>query len=174
MLEISFVSSMRTLTERGLMLKATVIGGAALQLTGLITRPTNDCDVLDPVLDLAIVEAADAYAETREQVSAGWFNNGPISLIRTLPSQWSERLDPIFSGTAIELHTLGREDFLRSKLFAMIDRNIDLPDCVALAPTRGEWHLLLPWFDEQDGNPQLPEHVRNMLRQLALRLGYEL
>ena len=56
----------------------------------------------------------------------------------------------------------------------MIDRTIDLPDCVALAPTQDEVLALLPWLDEQDGNEQWPEHVRNMLRTLGSKLGYEL
>jgi hypothetical protein len=63
---------------------------------------------------------------------------------------------------------------LRSKLFALIDRNIDLPDCVALAPSRDELDALLPWLDEQDGNEQWPDYVRVMLGQLAQELGYEL
>lgn len=75
---------------------------------------------------------------------------------------------------ALELLTLGREDLLRSKLFALIDRNIDLPDCVALAPSRDELDALLPWLDEQDGNEQWPDYVRVMLGQLAQELGYEL
>ena len=45
------------LAERRLML--TVIGGAALQLMGVIERPTKDCDVLDPQLPAEIREAAE-------------------------------------------------------------------------------------------------------------------
>ncbi len=162
------------LRKEGLVLQATMIGGAALQLMGLITRPTNDCDILDPMLDSQILSAADAYAETQPQLSTGWFNNGPASLVRTLPGEWSQRLQPLFTGKAIQLTTLGREDLLRSKLFAMIDRNIDLPDCVALAPTRDEVLALLPWLNEQDGNERWPEHVRDMLQALGGKLGYEL
>ena len=164
------------LAERRLRLRATVIGGAALQLMGVIARATKDCDVLDPRLPAEIVRAADEFAASRvgEGLGAGWFNNGPASLLRNLPAGWEARLQRLYAGRALELRTLGREDLLRSKLFALVDRNIDLPDCVALAPTRVELHALLPWLDEQDGNEQWPQYVRTMLGQLAKDLGYEL
>jgi hypothetical protein len=65
---------------------------------------------------------------------------------------------------------LGRQDLLRSKLFALVDRNIDLPDCIALAPTRAELKALLPWLDEQDGNEHWPGYVREMLAGLERAL----
>lgn len=163
------------LVERRLTLRATVIGGAALQLMGVIARPTKDCDVLDPALPAEILQAANDFAASRaDELRRGWFNNGPSSLIRTLPPEWSRRLRPLYSGSALELLTLAREDLLRSKLFALVDRNIDLPDCVALAPTREELHALLPWLDEQDGNEEWPRYSRTVLGHLAQELGYEL
>lgn len=165
------------LAERRLTLRATVIGGAALQLMGVIERPTKDCDVLDPELPEPIREAAELFAATGvggQQLERAWLNNGPSSLIRALPPQWSQRLQPLYSGAALEIVTLGREDFLRSKLFALVDRNIDLPDCVALAPSHAELHTLLPWLDEQDANPDWPRYVRVVLGNLAQELGYGL
>jgi hypothetical protein len=165
------------LAERRLTLRATVIGGAALQLMGVIARPTKDCDVLDPpALPAEIIRAADDFAASQigEGLRPGWFNSGPASLIRTLPPGWADRLQPLYLGRALVLLTLAREDLLRSKLFALVDRNIDLPDCVALGPTREELRALLPWLDEQDGNEQWPGYVRVMLGQLAQELGYEL
>jgi hypothetical protein len=66
------------------------------------------------------------------------------------------------------------EDLLRSKLFALSDRNIDLPDCVALRPTRAEQQALLPWLGEQDANEDWPSYVRIVFGQLGQELGYEL
>lgn len=85
-----------------------------------------------------------------------------------------DELEPLYSGSALKLLTLGREDLLRSKLFALIDRNIDLPDCLALRPTRAELHSLLPWLSDQDGNEDWPRYVREVVGQLAQELGYEL
>jgi hypothetical protein len=163
------------LAERGLSLQATVIGGAALQLLGVITRPTTDCDVMAPALTPEIVQAADEFAATRTQdaLQRGWLNNGPASLASTLPPGWARRLEPLYAGGALQLWTLGREDLLRSKLFALVDRNIDLPDCIALRPTVAELETLLPWLEAQDGHSQWPTYVREVLERLAQKLGYE-
>jgi hypothetical protein len=101
-----------------------------------------------------------------------WLNNGPRSLVRVLPKGWEQRLQPAFRGKALVLLCLGRDDLLRSKLFALCDRGIDLEDCIALGPTRGELAALMPWVEEQDLNPDWPNHVRATLADLARRLGH--
>ena len=53
----------------------------------------------------------------------------------------------MFAGRAIQLCSRGRDDLLRTKLFALCDRCLDLADCVALAPI---------WLEEQDLNPNWP------------------
>ena len=124
------------LAGRALRLEAVVIGGAALNLLGVVARPTRDCDILVPALAPAITEAARAFAA--EMRTAGdtlqddWLNNGPASLARELPDGWRDRLQPLFSGAALELRALGRSDLLRTKLFALCDRGLDLGDCLAL------------------------------------------
>lgn len=74
----------RYLARRGLRLDAVIVGGAALNLLGLVSRPTKDCDVLDPVLSQEVAEAARAFAaevrEGGEVLDDGWLNNGPASL----------------------------------------------------------------------------------------------
>ena len=45
----------------------------------------------------------------------------------------------VFRGEAIELHTLGRSNLLKAKVFALCDRGFDLPDCVALNPMPANW-----------------------------------
>jgi hypothetical protein len=166
----------RYLASRGLRLDAVVIGGAALNLLGVIARATKDCDVLDPPLPPAIVEAARGFAAELRQRGEGlhddWLNNCPASLTSVLPPGWRDRLQPAFSGTAIQLRCLGRDDLLRSKLFALCDRGFDLGDCLALAPTVEELRAILPWLEQQDGHPGWPEHVRATLADLGRRLGH--
>jgi hypothetical protein len=71
----------RYLAARNLRLEAVVIGGAALNLLGVVSRPTRDCDILLPPLPAAIVEAARAFAaEVRRSggtLADDWLNNGP-------------------------------------------------------------------------------------------------
>jgi hypothetical protein len=166
----------RYLAARELRLEAVVIGGAALNLLGVISRATKDCDIIEPLLPLRIAEAARSFAaEARKRGAAlqdDWLNNGPASLVSVLPPGWRDRLQTVFSGAAIELRCLGREDLLRSKLFALCDRGFDLGDCLALAPAAGELRAILPWLEQQDGHPDWPAHVRATLADLGGRLGH--
>jgi hypothetical protein len=166
------------LFERGLSLEAVIIGGAALNLLGVVSRRTKDCDVLDPELPGPVVQAARDYArDVREKggvLRDDWLNNGPRSLLKALPSGWEARLQLAFEGKALVLMSLGRDDLLRSKLFALCDRGIDLDDCIALRPTPGELKAFAAWVEAQDLNPDWPTHVRRTLADLARRLGHGL
>ena len=163
------------LEERRLQFDAVVIGGAALNLLGVISRLTKDCDILFPEIPEAIAKASQTFA--REVRGNGgdlgdeWLNSGPASLQRQLPPAWENRLQTAFSGRAIHLRTLAREDLLCAKLFALCDRGIDLHDCVALAPSQAELDKIVPWLEQQDANPQWPAHVRVTIANLARRLG---
>ena len=101
-----------------------------------------------------------------------WLNDGPSSLTDDLPQGWEDQLQTAFQGEAVTLRTLGRLDLLRSKLFALCDRAIDLPDCLALSPSEAELGHLLPWLEARDANPDWPAHVRSTLADLGRRLGH--
>lgn len=166
------------LAAKKLQFDSIVIGGTALALLGVITRETRDCDVLHPALPPAIRAAASEFAATlrrREIVlDDHWLNEGPSTLTRTLPSGWLDRTQVVFQGKAIILRTLGREELLMSKLFALCDRGIDIGDCLALKPTSQELKRIVPWLKDQDGNPGWPDHVNDTLRDLERKLGHEL
>lgn len=153
-----------------------VIGGSALGLMGVIQRPTRDFDILVPELPVEISAAARDFARAQRmggvELADDWLNNGPMQLGEVLPPGWRERVERIFEGQALVLSTLGRADLLKSKLFALCDRGTDLPDCVALGPTREELRAALPWLDLQDGNVDWPTHVRATLDELSRRLGH--
>ena len=114
------------LAERSLTLDAVVIGGAALELLGVVSRQTRDCDILHPAIPTAIAEAARSFAARRraegDPLVDDWLNNGPASLADALPTGWQDRLHVVYAGRAITLRCLGRLDLLRSKVFALCDR----------------------------------------------------
>ncbi len=164
------------LVGRGLTLEAVVIGGAALGLMGVTSRQTRDCDILAPPLSGAVREAAIAFAallrEQGQPLDEDWLNDKPSSLANALPAGWKDRLQVVFSGKAVTFQTLGRQELLMSKLFALCDRGLDLPDCLALAPTPAELDQILPWLEMQDANPDWPRHARETLEHLRKELGH--
>lgn len=166
------------LAKRGLRLDAVVIGGAALNLLGIVTRFTKDCDILYPEIPKDVADEARTFAEhvrqTGEALQNNWLNNGPASLAGHLHPLWEERLQTVFTGTAIHLRCLGRSDFLCAKLFALCDRGIDLADCLALSPSVEELNQVVPWLEQQDAHPDWPAHVRATLADIGRRLGHDL
>jgi hypothetical protein len=162
------------LNLRNLKFEAVVIGGAALSLLGVIIRETRDCDILSPEIPKEILEASKDFAKSVSGVDTNWLNNGPSSLLKTLPKDWNTRTQSIFQGGNLRLFTLGRPDLLKTKLFAFCDRDIDLEDCIRLAPSKEELVSSIAWVKDQDANPKWPERVDIVLQNLATRLGYEL
>jgi hypothetical protein len=159
-----------------LQFEAVVIGGAALNLLGVVSRFTRDCDVLDPEIPAEILIASREFAAKIRgeggMLRDDWFNNGPESLKRTLPQTWQRNIQLLYAGKALKLHTVGRADLLKSKLFALCDRGTDRDDCLRLKPTREELIEALPWVKDQDANLDWPKHVEETLTELAKVLGY--
>ena len=166
------------LARRTLTLDAVIVGGTALGLLGIVSRPTRDCDVLHPLIPLEVRQAAEDFAgefrRAGEVLADDWLNNGPSSLVRDLPVGWEDRLRIAYRGKAVTLRTLSRLDLLRTKVFALCDRAIDLPDCLALRPTEAELEELRPWLEERDANPDWPAHARETLADLSRRLRHGL
>lgn len=166
----------RYLTDRGLTLEAVAVGGAALNLLGVITRQTRDYDILHPALPPEVLDASRAFATevtaAGEKLKEDWLNNGPSELAPLLPGAWELRLQEAFRGRVLVLRSLHRSDLLKSKLFALCDRGLDLPDCLAMALTPAELAEAVAWLEPQDLNPLWPAHVRTTLGDLARRLGH--
>ena len=164
------------LEQRKLKYETTVIGGAALIVMGITNRRTRDVDCLTPSIPLEIQQAAKEFAKSESDLGLDedWFNNGPALLAGDLPEGWQSRRVPLYRGKALVLITLGRIDCLRAKIFAYLDRQKDLDDCVALKPSPDELKECYPWLQERDLNPLWPQHVRTSLILIAKRMGYEL
>ncbi len=69
---------------------AVIIGGAALNVMGLISRLTKDIDCIDPLIPDTIKQAAlDFRADNPSlRLWENWLNNGAISLTDDLPNGW--------------------------------------------------------------------------------------
>jgi len=120
------------------------------------------------------IDAFDKFLQLQSGVPLAddWLNNGPEQLGDVLPQGWEARLQTVFKGQSLELHTLGRADLLKSKLFAYCDRGTDEMDCIALAPTDSELNAAREWLVQQDAHPGWPDHVNATLQSLAERLQH--
>jgi hypothetical protein len=90
------------LAERRLRFEAVIVGGAALNLLGIVHRPTRDCDVLCPPLTPQVAAAAAEFAGLRG-LPRTWINDGPSSRVRELPAGWEARLQDAFRSREGEL-----------------------------------------------------------------------
>jgi hypothetical protein len=171
------------LGARGYAFDLVVVGGAALLLRGVVSRPTKDGDVvgerrpdgsiarldaLPPALAEAAIDVARAYG-----LADDWLNLGPASLLDgPLPYGFAERLSPVAFG-ALRLWIAGREDLVALKLWAAADRwpapGRHLADLQALAPTAGELRTAADWTRLRDPSPG----YRKLLAAVLVRLGVE-
>lgn len=164
------------LAEKGLEFSAIVIGGAALSILGVITRQTQDVDVLDPQIPDEIMEASKHFAKQfkieETSLKENWLNHGPESLKNYLRPDWRKRLAPLFDGKSVQLLTLGRVDLIGTKVLAYCDRGFDLQDCIDLKIAKEEMIEIIDWVKAYDANPGWPNYVDSQIKILAEKLGY--
>lgn len=157
-----------------------VVGGAALNLLGVIDRATRDIDVLavgdpptrprgirppphtfPPPLQLAIQTVA------RDQnLDPDWLNTGPAD-------QWRQGLPPGLEGritwkrfAALTVGIVARQDLIPLKLFAAADNIPSGPhgrDLLALKPTDAELDSAAEWVKTQDASPDFPAIVNQVV-----------
>ena len=166
------------LSSRGHQIEIVAIGGGGLLLLGLITRPTNDCDVV-AILDDGVLRRGQPLPASLREASIDvarqrglredWLNAGPASLVDLgLPAgllDRTERRD--YDGLIV--HLASRLDQIHFKLYAAAD---DSPggkhaaDLRALHPTRAELEQAAAWARTHDPSPgfalilaQVIEHV---------------
>lgn len=157
-------------------LEIVVIGGAAMNATGIISRPTRDVDVLalgitdqqggvsmvkcDP-LPAALLEAAEGVARDLD-LDDRWLNAGPADLLdHGLPAGFEGRLTRTEYGLTLAVLLPAREDLICMKVFAAADSGIGrhTEDLAALKPTGSELLAGARWARTQDPS----EGFRTML-----------
>ena len=150
-----------------------VCGGGALLVVDVISRTTQDIDVITPELD-PVLKSLAAEVGKRHGLEASWLNNGPASLARDLEAGWRDRTRKIFEGKALLLHSLGHKDLLASKLYALCDREEqDLDDILGMKPFWPEIESLKTWLLDRDGSPLWLERVESRLTLLKKRMRHE-
>jgi hypothetical protein len=158
-----------------------IVGGAALQLLGVVRRATRDVDILafarrrrgsawtliPPPTPLPGALTAAVRTVGRDLgLVHDWLNTGPAL-------QWKQGLPPGIATrivwrqfAALRTGLVDRRDLILLKLYAAAD---DRPegrhgqDLVALAPTDVELTAAARWVKTQDASPAFPDLVENVV-----------
>ncbi|MCF6192217.1 MAG: hypothetical protein L3J76_03645 [Candidatus Hydrothermae bacterium] len=160
-----------------------VIGGAALNVLGLVERTTRDVDVLcgiessgdnirlvrlrefPPTLQTAAQRVQEAF-----QLSANWLNLGPASQFDLgLPEGFEHRLIRKTYGNHLTVYLASRLDQIHFKLFASVDRGgYHVADLQALHPSPDELEQAARWVLQLD----VSEVFRIILFDFLRKHGY--
>lgn len=169
------------LADRGLNYELVLVGGGALNLCGLIARPTKDIDVVARVEGGAYITAVSLpsllLASAQEVATAldlalDWLNAGQADLFHSgLPPGFAERtVRETFGGLTVWYAS--REDQVALKLYAAADhwpaRTKHLQDLRALSPTAEELQAAASWCITHDPSDGFRDR---QLRPLLVDLG---
>jgi len=140
-----------------------VIGGSALLALGLVSRSTQDVDVVALASKAGLEEALplpEPLADARTRVARDfhlpedWLNSeaGADMLRLGLPDGFTERLTRRRYGSSLTVHYASRVDQIHFKLHATVDRGggKHLSDLQALAPTEDELRAAARWARTHD------------------------
>jgi hypothetical protein len=169
-----------------------VIGGAALNLLGIVDRPTTDVDVLAFMEQQGLREPpesmpaplARAIATVARDLALDdhWMNTGPaLQWQQGLPEglgervQWRHYGPPAAPDLGLDIGLVSRLDLIFFKLYAAADyattRSVHYKDLIALSPASHELTAAADWVRPQTVSPefhsildQLVSHVRQQLR----------
>lgn len=170
------------LQSRGLHYRLVVVGGTALLLRGVITRATEDLDVIatadpsgtllaaDRPLDQRLLSVA-AVVASELDLAEDWLNS-VVSVQwdgATMPPGMAERIEwRTFGG--LDLGIAGIDALIALKLYATVDERVERRrppkhrnDLIALKPTDEQWHAAADWVLAQDGSPDWPHQVQETI-----------
>jgi Nucleotidyltransferase of unknown function (DUF6036) len=164
------------LSADGETLSILVVGGAGLNLLGVIERATSDVDVIARVkrdangtpqitnanpFPQALIRAISTVARDL-QLPGNWMNH-------EVAMQWTFGMPPdiladvtweSYSGLSVGL--VGRQTQITLKLFAAVDRgvkSVHIQDLLALRPSLDELANAKAWVLTQDAGPDFPASV---------------
>jgi hypothetical protein len=169
-----------------------ILGGAALNLLGVVGRTTTDVDILavarpgDSAVERQISEPPIPLPESLRRavrlvaedmgLAPDWLNAGPALQWRTgLPPGLAGRIEWRQYGSALDVGIVSRYDLIFFKLFAAADgtgtADVHYQDLIALEPTSEELVAAANWVGGQDASSEFAgilaeviAHVRRHFR----------
>jgi hypothetical protein len=166
----------QVLADRGQSFEVVAIGGAGLQMLGVIERPTRDVDLLAMREEGVLVEIKEdlppplqnAIADVARvlDLADDWVNSKPSQTMRFgLPVGFESRLERrAFGGLGLSLAS--RYDQIHFKLYAAADdspRGKHFADLVKLAPTSTELRAAAEWIKTHDSSEPFSDFVEQVI-----------
>lgn len=161
-----------------------VVGGATLNLLGVVQRATSDVDVIarafrDPTGELRLERALPfppALARSIRTVARDfglpedWMN-------AVIEAQWTHGLPPGLPeditwrqyGDGLDVGLVGRRTLIDLKLFAAVDRgprSVHLQDLIVLSPSEEEMRSAAAWVLTQDAAPEWASLVHEVIEHV--------
>jgi Nucleotidyltransferase of unknown function (DUF6036) len=151
-----------------------VVGGSALLALDLVSRATQDVDVVALAEDGGLVSAVDlpsGLIAARNRVARDlavpedWLNSGPAAILRFgLPSGFEQRWEVRAYGPGLTVRWASRIDQIHLKLYASVDRGgKHVRDLEALSPTRDELIAAARWARGHDPSEEFLEILQEAL-----------
>jgi len=165
------------LTKNKTHFEAVVVGAGALTLMKILNRRTIDIDILDPKIPPKIKDLAAKFRIEMEtegiSMEEHWINNGADFLLEHLPKGWRKRTQTFYKGKGLTLHTIGRADQIKTKLWGFCHlRGHDKDALIALKTTLVELDEAQVWVLARENTPFWPEiverHVNEIRKALAI------
>lgn len=156
-----------------------VCGGSALNVTGLISRTTQDIDILGQLQKGRVVKAQlpEIFWEAVEVIQReygleeNWINDEPSPMVEGgLPKGLEERLLIKDYGTKLTVGFIGRLDQIYFKLWASADRNpssYHVQDLKDLEPEFKEIMEATKWCLKKDTSQAFRQVLLDMLEELG-------
>src|SRR5579862_6924549 len=168
-----------------------VIGGAALNLLGIVDRPTVDVDILAfreqrlrPPPDPLPVPLTRAIATVARDLSLDehWMNGGPaLQWQQGLPDGLEGRIQWRHYGPierpdlGLDVGLVSRRDLIFFKLYAAADyatpRSVHYKDLIALSPTSNELSMAAEWIRPQNASPVFHGILAELVAYARKELG---
>lgn len=171
-----------------------ILGGAALNLLGIVQRTTTDVDILafatswsgdgapaqarlheppEPIPE-PLARAARTVARDLE-LDPDWLNSGPAL-------QWRAGLPPGLETrlrwqryASLWVGVVDRYDLVFFKLFAAADssgpQSVHYQDLLALSPSNAELQVAAEWVREQDAAPEFGDLLDQVVAHVRTDLG---
>lgn len=170
------------LEEKGEPASIVVVGGASLNLSGLVNRATDDVDVIaraegdgestlippDPMPE----PLRDAVERVRRDfgLQPGWLNTAVANQWETsLPPSLKEDLTWQTYG-GLRVGVAGRRPLIALKLLAAVDQggpqSVHYQDLVRLAPTDEELEEAREWARSEDPSPIVAQHIDQVIEHV--------